>query len=419
MSPDKQLLEETLELYFSHFGTSPEAVAICPGRVNLIGEHTDYSAGFVLPAAIPLYTMVAVGPGSGKITELWSSRFGEAQLPVGQGTTGSGFSTYLAGAIHEAGLEKVPLRIATHGNLPVEAGLSSSASLLVGTLAALTKLGIGSWELGIGDKGKGKEDDHRGHGEKQERVQRKGVGDDDWRMEVALAARRVENDFVGVPCGFMDQFAVSHGLEGTALLLDCLDNTWLDVPAQIPGHEWVIIYSGIQRELTAGGYEAKVDSVKRGLTAIGGGAESVLRTHSPGLVMHLARESGVAEEDLSPLIHICTENARVHLMRHALEKGDAGMVGTLLTLGHASLSGLFGVSTPALDSFVEAGSAVPGVQGIRLTGAGMGGSLVALVEQGEAGRIRQDLERLARTEIQSEARVYAVERFVEGVRVVV
>ncbi len=386
------LMAEAETLFLERFGREPRALAIAPARVNLIGEHTDYSAGFVLPAALPLYTCVALSRTTGTETTVVSTRFGEQTIPARNPQAATGFARYLIGAIEERGLGGMPALIMVHGNMPVEAGLSSSASLLVATMAALTNL--------------------RHPAETT-------PPPDFWaRVALARAAREVENNHIGVPCGFMDQFAVACAQPDHAMLLDCLDNRHTLVRAALPGHSWLVVYSGIRRELAAGGYGAKVEAVKTTLGQLQTAhldGPAILRTHSPDRVLQIGKATGIAEEHLPLLAHISSENGRVHLMRHALERGDANMAADLLRLGHDSLSQQFGVSLPAIDEFVAAGYKVEGVRGLRLTGAGMGGSLVALVRSNGLDELKDKLETLARQTMSPEAKVFAIPAFVGGV----
>ena len=175
--PLHELAAQAASGFAASFGCAPQAMAAAPGRVNLIGEHTDYCQGFVLPAAIPLYTVVALGTGTGGQTRAVSSRFGQVTLPADCEGRNQGFRGYLAGALLKAGFSGRPVDVYVHGNLPVQAGLSSSASLLVALLAGLAQLDNQPWQP----------------------------------LDIALAAQEVENEYVGVPCGFMDQFAVACG----------------------------------------------------------------------------------------------------------------------------------------------------------------------------------------------------------------
>lgn len=386
------LLGDTKARFVERFGVVPQSLAAAPARVNLMGEHTDYASGFVLPAALPLYTCVAVGPGGGDETTLVSTEFGEAVIPARDPNPADGFARYLAGAIQVSRIEGLPLQILIHGDMPVEAGLSSSASLVVATIAALRKL--------VRPVGKGPLDD---------------IED---RKEMAVAARAVENEHVGVPCGIMDQFVVACAEADHAVLLDCLDGHHTHVRAEISGHTWLVIYSGIRRELAAGGYGAKVEAVKAALVRLesrGHRGAEVVRTHIPAAVRALAEAAGIANSHLPLLEHISADNARVHLMRHALERSDASMVGTILRLGHDSLSRQFGVSLPVIDEFVEASYKLEGVRGLRLTGAGMGGSLVALVRDDGIEELTTQMEAYARHIMSPEAAVVTVPSFVDGV----
>lgn len=380
-----ELLREDLTSRFhAAFGASPEAGAVAPGRVNLIGEHTDYSQGFVLPAAIPLYTGVAVGHGAGGELDVVSSTFGAERMPS-QGLEKRGsFSDYVAGAVKLAGMEGLGLRFYIHGDLPAGSGLSSSASLLVALVTALSRL-----------KGEPLEP-----------------------MAAALLARRVENEFVGVPCGFMDQFAVAMGQEGAALFLDCQDNSFEAIDAELPGAEWLVVYSGLHRKLASGGYAHKVDAVRRAVSVLSlkhDLGEGLLRLVDARELEKLAAQAGLSPEDVALLVHVASENKRVFLMRHALQRKNPEEVGWILRDGHRSLSLDFGVSTPLLDGLVEFAESIPGVLGIRLTGAGMGGSLVALVRSQDCRVAATALQTYLVEHISPEGRVFAIGQPAGGV----
>jgi galactokinase len=378
-TPDA-VIAQAVNGYENEFGAPPEIVGCAPGRVNLIGEHTDYSGGFVLPAAIPYYTAVAVGRGMGELSRFCSSSFGTESRPVSPLERRGGFADYLAGAARAAGLEGHALRVFVHGNLPVEAGLSSSASLLVAAAAAFGEMS----------------------------------GRPLPARELAFRAKAIENDFIGLPCGLMDQYAVACAQEDQALLLDCTSNRSVPVSARLPGCRWVVVYSGIRRELTGGGYKARVVALKEALTCAGTGAADLLREGSETDVERLGRKSGLNQSHIALMRHVCCENQRVHNMRHALESGSADRAGRLLYLGHRSLSQLFGVSTPALDGFVEHAKGVPGVLGMRLTGAGMGGSLVALMEKESVPTACRELTRHLHAEVSMDGRLFPIDRFARG-----
>ena len=380
--PD-ELMDEAARTFRLTFGGEPAALACAPGRVNIIGEHTDYSGGFVLPAAVPLYTVVAAGLNQGQDLDIFSSVFGRARVPGEGPAKRGGFEDYLAGAVHHVGLKGTGLNIYVYSTLPVQAGLSSSASLLVASLACLLEMTGEQWTP----------------------------------FEVALAAQEVENKFVGVPCGFMDQFACACSMPGYATLLDCRDNSHLEVPTSFGDAAWVVINSGIRRQLTEGGYAHKVAGVHNAIERVNarlGPDSQFTRYLQQDDIDAMAPEAGLHEQEVRLLKHVCAENFRVHAMRYALERRDAKAAGTLLNLGHQSLSTLFRVSTTAIDRFVEGALALPGVHGMRLTGAGLGGSLVALVA---ASALETVLPELDSALPNPEGTVFRIPGFARGVEV--
>jgi len=376
--------DSVIEGFRHAFGSPPEVVSSAPGRVNIIGEHTDYSHGFALPAAIPLYTTLAIGRSNAPETAVVSTRFGRVSFaPVPLAKHG-GFEDYVAGAIKQAGFEGTALNIFIDSSLPAEAGLSSSASLLVALMAALFELSGQKWSP----------------------------------MDTALAAREVENSFVGVPCGFMDQFAVACGKEDTALLLDCMDNSHIEVPTALFGYRWVVVYSGIRRELAKGGYARLVATLKSAVERViaeAGISAGFTRCFSQEAVDELGPDAGLTGPETALLKHVVAENSRVHTMRFALERQCAQAVGMLLVQSHRSLSRLFKVSTAGLDALVDHASSLGPVAGMRLTGAGMGGSLVALTAEENLDGTCADIERFVQTTLSKEGKVYVIPRFCGGV----
>ena len=206
-------------------------------------------------------------------------------------------------------------------------------------------------------------------------------------IDNARAARRAESDFVGVPCGLMDQFIVACAQEGSACLLDCLDETWVEVLADFPDARWAVVYSGIRRELSGGNYASKV---RESMAALDRVAEATklsredLRILEADALYDACRRSRVHAGAAELLRHFVTENVRVGRMQRALEIGDAETAGGILTEGHWSLSQDFGVSLQSIDAFVRRAEAARGILGVRITGAGFGGSLLALLRGEEA-----------------------------------
>ncbi len=289
-----------------------------PGRVNLIGEHTDYTGGLVLPAAIELGVTV-VGEAGGDVVELTSDRFPEPAVVPGDGPGDGarGWARYVAAVTAElaaAGRPPLGFRGRIEADLPAGAGLASSAALEVAVALALCTT------AGFAKSG----------------------------LELAELCRRAEERAVGVPCGLMDQAASLLGLREHALLLDCgsLENRHVAFPADL---ELLIVDSGVARSLDDSPYAERRAEVEKGMP--------------------------------KRLRHVRSENERVHEVVAALETGDREALRSAFAAGHASLRDDFEVSTPELDRLVESALAA-GAVAARLTGAGFGGSIVALVERG-------------------------------------
>lgn len=309
--------------------------AWAPGRVNLIGDHTDYTGGLVLPMAVDLGTTVELERG-GPWVELVSTEEPEPAFVV----LGSerdprewrGWARYVAGVVDvmQPGAGGVGVVTTT---LPVGAGLSSSAALEVSVALALDFGGSA--------------------------------------LDLALVCQEAEQRASGVPCGIMDQLASAAGVEGHALLIDCtsLEVTPVPVPDDV---EVVVVDSGQRRELARSHYGVRRAQCEEAAAIVG-----PLRQASLAAVERLERD------DLRRRArHVVTENARVAAFADALRAGDAAGAGALMVESHASLRDDFEVSTPALDRLVESLLATPGVLGARLTGAGFGGCTVALVRPG-------------------------------------
>jgi galactokinase len=324
-------------------------VVRAPGRVNLIGEHTDYNEGLVLPAAIDRWVAMAFLPTDDPIAAVRRLDTGE-MVEVDLADPGQPDGTwrdYVAGtvwALGEAGAPVSGFRGVLVADLPMGAGLSSSAALELATALAL-----GGGRPPIDDP-----------------------------MTLARTARRAENDYVGVPCGLMDQFAVTFGVAGSALLLDCrsLEHEVVALPQDV---DILVCDSGVERRLAGSAYETRRDECRRAVEALraGGAAVTSLRDADEDLLER-------ARDTMDPVAfrrarHVVTENARVLEAVAALRGGSPEALGPLFRAGHASLRDDFEVSTPELDELVDIATATPGVLAARLTGAGFGGAIVALV----------------------------------------
>ncbi len=344
-------------------GGSRPLVARAPGRVNLIGEHTDYNDGFVLPAAIGLAIDIAFVPTDDARVELVLAATGEragldlANLGPRRGT----WLDYIAGtawALQAAGVPTRGFRGVLASTIPAGAGLSSSAAIELAT----------AWALAGGEP----------------------PALDP--MTLARTAQRGENEYVGVMCGLMDQFAVTMGMAGMALHLDCRTLAWhpVPLPAEI---ELVVCHSGSPRRLEASAYNARRAECARAVAAIAAREPGVraLRDVDPAMLeRHRERLDEVA---YARALHVVGENARVAETEAALAANDLETVGHLFAASHASLRDRFEVSSEALDALVEIAVATPGVIAARLTGAGFGGCTVNLVERDRVDELRAAIER--------------------------
>ena len=339
-------------------------VARAPGRVNLIGEHTDYNDGFVLPIAIRESTWVAAALRSDSIARVRSTAFeGEQVWPMGGWSRKAqpAWTAYVAGVAAElqrrhARLDGFDLLIAS--DVPPGGGLSSSAALEVGTLLALAYL----------------------------------AGEPVMAPDVVDMCRQAEHEFAGVPCGLMDPTAVLLGKEGQAVKLDCRTRAIEYVPARLDGCAWLVIDSGVRHALAQSEYGkrqiecraavAYFASVKREIRALRDVNSETVRAHLQQLDPTAAARA----------LHVTTENERVLAAVAALKAGAAGEFGKLLRQSHRSLRDQYQVSCRELDELFEGINALPGVYGARMTGGGFGGCLIALARESAIDGMRQWIE---------------------------
>lgn len=325
-----------------HFGATPDVVADAPGRVNLLGEHTDYNGGYVLPMALKgLGVGIALGRGGAPgAVEAWSDTFHAAETrQIDEGKAGR-WSDYLLGCVKAVAAEAVAetgLRVCLTTTLPMGAGLSSSAALEVASFRALNTL----------------------------------IGREMDPVDLAVAARRVENEFIGVPCGIMDQFAVSVGEPGQALFLNTATLEHNPAPA-LEGHNFVVIDSGVSHQLTDDGYATRVRECNAACAALGVDELSALGLDD------LPRIAAIAEPLNRRARHVVTDNQLTLEGLAALQAGDAAGFGRLMDASHASERDDFQITVPETDALVDA-ARVAGALGARQTGGGWGGSVVALV----------------------------------------
>ncbi len=356
------LQQQTAQAFRNHFGAAPTHCFRAPGRVNLIGEHTDYNDGFVLPAAINYQTVIAAAPRSDDVISVVALDFdGQASSfslgqPIAADKTAP-WSNYVRGvawALQQRGHTLSGLNMTIAGDVPRAAGLSSSAALEVAVGTALTRL------AGLELDGK----------------------------TIALVGQQAENDFVGVNCGIMDQFISALGQPNQALLIDCRSLDYQAVPIP-PDTAIVIINSNVKRGLVDSEYntrrrECEAAAANFGVPALRDVAPVVFALHQDELYPGVAKRAR----------HVITENARTQAAVQALARGDLPAMGRLMAESHRSMRDDFEITVPPIDALVEIVAAVVGeTGGVRMTGGGFGGCVVALAPQALVPEIEQAVAR--------------------------
>ncbi len=357
--------DEAVALEFTNaFGGSATWAADAGGRVNLIGEHTDYHEGFVFPAAIDLRTRVAARPRRDGVIRIRSLNLCEevqAELVHLSPSPMADWRSYLLGpfwALREAGIQVAGADVVVQGGVPFGGGLSSSAAVEVALVA-----------LGAAMAGRELES-----------------------LEVARLARRAENGYCKVPCGAMDQIASACGREGHAILLDCRTLTFEAVP--IPS-EWVLVVadSGVRHAVAGPEYANRQRECAEGMATVRAAFPDVRMARDLTIERLEAIKSGMTDISFRRLRHAVTENARCLAARDALVRGDGTTLGCLLSGSHESLAADYEVSCPELDVLVQAATGISGCIGARLTGAGFGGNTVNVVEADRTEAFCEDLAR--------------------------
>ena len=344
---------ELQENFRNHFDKEATDFFFCPGRVNLIGEHIDYNGGKVMPCAISLGTFLAVAKNTDKKLRFQCLNFpetAELHLQSSYARTGKEWFNYPLGAIHQLLQEDHTisgLDMLFYGNLPIGAGLSSSASIEVLTMFAIKEL----FGLTISN------------------------------TDIALLGKKVENEFIGVNSGIMDQFAVAMGQKDKAILLNCDTLEYEYLPFEIGDYVLAIINSNKQRTLADSKYNERFMQC--------GAALKLLKTELSAT--HLCDIDSVTFQKHKHLIndpvlekralHVITENERVKQAKDALQNRELNTFGELMYASHQSLKELYEVSGKELDTIVGFCKTYSNCIGARMTGAGFGGCAIALVKK--------------------------------------
>ena len=354
--------EQIRAAFTARFGRSAEAVSRAPGRVNLIGEHTDYNAGYVLPVATQQSTWVAaaISDDATRVHSVgldeehhWSA--GDWRSPPCPRWT-----AYVAGVLELLRRRGVPLGeldLLIHSDVPVGGGLSSSAALTVAVAKAACAL----------------------------------TGQDLSVRELAALCRAAENEFAGVPCGVMDQYASIACRAGEAILLDCRGLEYEHVPLSLGDHGIVVVDSAVRHELASSEYAKRQQQCAEALAVLRRSRPDMQTLRDADAAMVQAAASQMGAIPAARARHVCTENERTLAAVAALRGGNLAEVGRLMEESHKSLRDDYEVSCAELDLLVDIVSSVSGVVGARMTGGGFGGCIVAIARRDAIGRIEQAL----------------------------
>jgi len=341
-------IENLKKRFADRYRRAPAGAASAPGRVNLIGEHTDYNDGFVLPIAIDRCTLAAFAPADGRRINLASMQQEGSDAGFDLDATiekGSpkwaNYPKGVAAGLADAGVELVAMDILFDSDVPIGGGLSSSASLEVS--AALAMLSAAGSEI------------------------------DDYRL--AQICQKAEHEFAGTPCGIMDQAISVMGQPGRALLLDCRDGGARQIPFDNPELVVLVADTKVKHDLTDGGYAARRDQCYSAAAKLG---VKMLRDADADMVSAAADK--LTDKELTRARHVVSEIDRTLGAVSAMEAGDYAAFGKLMYASHASLRDDYEVSCRELDAIVDHAAELQGVYGARMTGGGFGGCAIVLAQ---------------------------------------
>ena len=359
--PDTRIPSDLRKRFRDRYG-SDSRIFRAPGRVNLIGEHTDYNDGFVMPAAIDFATWIAIAPRPDRKLILYSTNFSEtAELDLDNSAAvpRKSWSDYVHGVaimLEKAGHHLRGANLLIQGEVPIGSGLSSSAAIEVATAIAL----LGNSGLTMP------------------------------QVELAKLCRRAENEFVGVRCGIMDQFISACARESQALILDCrsLDFRLLPLPADV---SLVICNTMVKHSLGSSEYNTRRAQCEEGVRILSRSLPGIRALRDVTLDQLEQHRAELPELVYRRCRHVITENARVQQAAEALTSSDLPAFGRLMAASHASLRNDYEVSCPELDLMVDLATKQQGVYGVRMTGGGFGGCTINMVQTAAVSAFRHSV----------------------------
>lgn len=355
------MIKKVQQAFRERFNKEPLIIG-APGRVNLIGEHTDYNNGFVLPGAVDKRIYVALAPNGTNTVNVFASQFNES-YSFSLDITGpqKGWMNYLLGVtyhIQQQGKKVGGVDLVIDGDIPVGAGMSSSAALCSGYGFGLNEL----FQLGLS------------------------------RMELAFIGQKTEHTFVGVKCGIMDQFASLHGKKGHVMKLDCRSLEYEYIPFDFPAYKIVLVNSMVSHSLVGSEYNVRRQQCEEGV--------AILQKHYPGITSLRDVEPAqllLHQSELPPIVFdrcsfIVYEKERLLAGCDALKKNDLATFGKLMFATHEGLSKKYSVSCTELDFLAECAQHLTGVVGARMMGGGFGGCTINIVQADAVATFTQKIQ---------------------------
>jgi len=349
-----------IETFLSYFGGSSEGIRVfkAPGRVNLIGEHTDYNGGFVFPAALTMCTTVLARPRSDRKINLIATDLKQMvnadldNLEQYKNLKWGNYQLGVADELQKAGYPLCGCDLLFEDKVPLGSGLSSSAAIEIATALALVSLGYAA----------------------------NGINREPDMTELALIAQRAEHNYVGVKCGIMDQFASAMGKKDMAIFLDCRDLKYELVPLRLNGYKLVIANTNKKRSLGEGKYNERRRECEEGFRMLQKALPGITCLREVSVRDFLKYENLITDEVIKKRVkHVVYENERVLESVKALKNNELVTFGKLMNESHDSLKELYEVTGRELDTLVNEARKRDGVLGSRMTGAGFGGCTVSLV----------------------------------------
>ena len=355
--------ENLIKQYKAIYKKFPTHIIRAPGRVNLIGEHTDYNDGFVLPIAIDRYTNMLVSKNDNRKIQLYDLKYKESEkfdlknIKPSQQKKWSDYQRGIAKVLLDAGYEIGGMDVLIFSEVPEGAGLSSSASIEIATLTSFKEL----FNLDIKP------------------------------IEMIKLARKAENDFVGVECGIMDQFASLLSKEGNALFIDCRILEYKYIPLSIQGYSFLVCNSMVKRKLSESSYNQRKQECRDAVKFLQKYLPEITSLRDVSINDFEKYKSFLPDTLKKRIEHIVYENERVIQSYRELLQDNIERFGGLMYQSHQSLKELYEVSAEELDLLVEIGKDEPGVLGARLTGAGFGGCVIYLVKNSCIEKLKEKI----------------------------